>query len=156
MSASFHKVYLPKSKMSAVTASSSSTTGYIHCPPHRKFTPTSTPISLLPTQNARLYHHIHPTLLLSIFYLRFSAIVADPVSELFQLTFVLVALQMLYVVLCLPTAKAGVLPKTGTYGPRKPKPGAKRTNQGNAIPGKMVVGSPLTRWVPVSTAEVLS
>ncbi|KAI4194493.1 MAG: hypothetical protein LQ350_007744 [Teloschistes chrysophthalmus] len=124
--------------MSTVTASSSSTTGYIHCPPHRKFTPTSTPISLLPTQNARLYQHIHPTLLLSVFYLRFSAIVADPVSELFKLTFVLMGLQMLYVVLCLPTAKAGVLPKTGTYGPRKPKPGTKRTTQGNGIAGKMV------------------
>lgn len=142
ISASFqapNQYFVSPSKMSITTANSSSATDYIHCPPHRKFTPNSTPISLLPTQNARLYHHIHPALLLSIFYLRSSAIVADPVSELFQLAFVAAGLQMLYVVICLPTAKAGVLPKNTTNGPRKPKPGAKRTSQGDGIAGKMVV-----------------
>ncbi|KAL8689966.1 MAG: hypothetical protein Q9218_004482 [Villophora microphyllina] len=94
--------------MSTATTSSSSSTGHIHCPPHRKFIPTSTSIELLPTQNARL------------------------------LSFLVAGLQMVYVVLCLPTAKAGVLPKTTTNGPRKAKPGAKRTNQGNDLVGKIV------------------
>ncbi|KAL8650392.1 MAG: hypothetical protein Q9210_003846, partial [Variospora velana] len=106
-------------------------------PPSRKFTPTSKPIPLLPTQTARLYQHIHPALVLSLFYLSFSALVADPVSTLARLCLPIAVLQGLYCVLCLPTAQAGSFPK-GPTGKRKHKPGEKKKDTGSDLSGKII------------------
>ncbi|KAL9011489.1 MAG: hypothetical protein Q9173_003670 [Seirophora scorigena] len=129
--------------MSSTTARSSSSASTTTSPPQssppsRKFTPTSKPIPLLPTQTARLYQHIHPALVLSLFYLSFSALVADPVSNLIRLCFPIAALQGLYSVLCLPTAHAGSFPKGGAFGKRKHKPGEKRKDGGSELAGKIV------------------
>ncbi|KAI4191987.1 MAG: hypothetical protein LQ348_003316, partial [Seirophora lacunosa] len=82
--------------------------------------------------------HIHPALVLSLFYLSFSALVADPVSTLIRLCFPIAALQGLYSVLCLPTAHAGSFPKGGAIGKRKHKPGEKRKDGGSELARKIV------------------
>ncbi|KAI4122166.1 MAG: hypothetical protein LQ338_005974 [Usnochroma carphineum] len=122
--------------MSTTTAPSPSSTSTSQpqlSPPSRKFTPTSTPIPLLPTSTAHLYHHIHPILVLSLGYLSFPALVADPVSTLFRLLFPVAALQAVYCVLCLPIAQAGgAFPRGTTIGRRRKniKPGERRRDGG--------------------------
>ncbi|KAI4218650.1 MAG: hypothetical protein L6R36_008831 [Xanthoria steineri] len=124
--------------MSAATTISPSTTTSSsppQDPPSRTWIPTSTPITLLPTPTARLYHHIHPILLLSLFYLSFPSLTANPVSTLCKLLLPITSLQILYCVLCLPIAKAGVLrvkPKP------KPKPGVKKTRELGIVWEKVV------------------
>ncbi|KAL8810835.1 MAG: hypothetical protein Q9223_007666 [Gallowayella weberi] len=124
--------------MSTTTTASSPSFSPSNPPSSRTWIPTSTPISLIPTSNARLYHHIHPMLLLSLFYFSFSALVADPVSTLSILVFPVMGLQMLYCVLCLPIAKAGVLPKISVEG-RRPKMGAKKVKEGGVVWGKPAI-----------------
>ncbi|KAF2490104.1 hypothetical protein BU16DRAFT_471018 [Lophium mytilinum] len=86
--------------------------------PGIKSRPAATPIDILPTDAARLYTHIHPALVLSLYALRFNAIVADPVPALLQTLIPLSTLQTAYVTICLPpTAGSGsstpaVVPKT--------------------------------------------
>ncbi|KAL8995155.1 MAG: hypothetical protein Q9169_005064 [Polycauliona sp. 2 TL-2023] len=124
--------------MSTATTISPSTTSPPQNPPSRLWIPTSTPITLLPTSTARLYHHMHPVLLLSLFYLSFPSLVANPVSTLTKLLFPLAGLQILYCVLCLPIAKNGVLrvkPKA------KPKPGVKKTKEMGVVWEKVVPAS---------------
>ncbi|KAL8730929.1 MAG: hypothetical protein Q9166_003719 [cf. Caloplaca sp. 2 TL-2023] len=123
--------------MSTTLTTSSPSSSNPQSPPSRLWIPTSTPISLLPTQTALLYHHIHPILLLSLFYLSFSALVADPVSTLYRFLFPVAGFQISYCVLCLPIAKAGVLPKIMSGG-RKAKPGAKKNKEANILWQKIV------------------
>lgn len=78
----------------------------------------STPIELLNTDTAKLYTHVHPILLLSLYALRFNAIVADPVPALFNTLILLGILQIAYVAICLPPtgsekAAAAAAPKVG-------------------------------------------
>jgi phosphatidylinositol glycan class F len=74
-------------------------------------------INVLNTDLARLYTHIHPFLLLSGYLFNFASIVSDPVSLLSKLAIPLSALQIAYVIICLPTA-GSVNPKGS--GPKKP------------------------------------
>ncbi|KAL8919311.1 MAG: hypothetical protein Q9208_006876 [Pyrenodesmia sp. 3 TL-2023] len=109
--------------------------------PSRHLTPTTTPIPLLPTPTARLYNHIHPALTLSLFYLSFPSLVADPVSTLSKLLLPLAALQGIYSVLCLPIAQAGAFPRGGGGAPgrRKNKPGEKKKDLSAEWIGKIPV-----------------
>ncbi|KAI4174903.1 MAG: hypothetical protein LQ343_001930 [Gyalolechia ehrenbergii] len=122
----------PPSSLSPTTVPSPQTS-----PPSRKFTPTSTIIPLLPTQTARLYHHIHPSLILSLFYFSFSTLVANPVSTLYKLCLPLAALQGVYCVLCLPSAKGGVFARDAA-GKRKGKHGERRKEGAGEWVGKIV------------------
>lgn len=61
-------------------------------------------IDILPTPVAQTYSHIHPTILLALYSLRFSSVVADPVSTLWNDLPLYTALQTAYVVACLPQA----------------------------------------------------
>jgi GPI ethanolamine phosphate transferase 2/3 subunit F len=70
-------------------------------PPPRPSTPT---IDVLPSPTAQLYSYVHPTLLLSLYAIRFPTLVADPVSTLLSDLPVVAALQIAYVVTCLPQA----------------------------------------------------
>ncbi|KAL8782166.1 MAG: hypothetical protein Q9213_005637 [Squamulea squamosa] len=106
-------------------------------PPSRTWIPTSKPISLLPTSTARLYHNFHPILLLSLFYLSFSALVANPISTLYRLLFPLAGFQMLFCVLCLPIARAGALPRIMSRE-RRAKPGAKKMREVGVVWEKVV------------------
>ena len=65
------------------------------------FIPTSKPISLLSTPLARTFEHLHPILLASIFYLKFSALVENPVTALRDLLVPVAALQVAYTSICL-------------------------------------------------------
>ena len=88
----------------------------------RKLLPISQPISVLPTNVARIYTHIHPILILSLYYLSFPSLVADPVSTLKQALAPLAHLQITYCVVCLPPSKgSSTPPSTSSATPKKKK-----------------------------------
>ncbi|KAK7908189.1 glycosylphosphatidylinositol anchor biosynthesis protein [Apiospora marii] len=76
----------------------------------------------LPSPLAQAIRHVHPVLLLSLFYLRFGALVRDPVPTLLHSLLAVAALQIAYAVICLPAAgsSAAVQPA------KKLRPGEKR------------------------------
>jgi phosphatidylinositol glycan class F len=88
----------------------------------------SLPIEILPTDLARIYRHVHPALLLSAYYLRFPALVADPVSTLLNSLVPLAIVQISYAVICLPPTGSS------TKVVKKLKPGAKRTDTASTKP----------------------
>lgn len=61
-------------------------------------------IDVLPTTIAQTYSHIHPTILLALYSVRFSTLVSDPVSTLWNDIPLYTALQTAYIVTCLPQA----------------------------------------------------
>lgn len=70
----------------------------------------SSPIELLPTDLARIISQVHPALLLSAYYLRFPAFVADPVPTLLNSLLPLAVIQIAYAVLCLPAIGSNAKP----------------------------------------------
>ncbi|KAF2873776.1 glycosylphosphatidylinositol anchor biosynthesis protein 11 [Massariosphaeria phaeospora] len=91
--------------------------------------PPATAIDILNNDTARLYTHIHPILVLSLYAFQFRSIVADPVPALTSTLIPLSILQVAYVALCLPP--------TGTAVPtEKKKPGEKKKQ----APGKLESG----------------
>lgn len=80
---------------------------------------SAAPIQPLRNETARLYTHLHPVLVLSIYALKFPALVADPVPTLLSTLLPLAVLQIAYVAVCLP-------PTGGTPMLRKQKPGEKK------------------------------
>lgn len=80
--------------------------------PGEIFTPIKSSIPVSPVEplsnpTARLYTHIHPVLLLSVYFVRFNAIVADPVASLTTLLLPISVLQLAYVAICLPPTGTG-------------------------------------------------
>lgn len=95
--------------------------------------PPATPIDILNNDAAKLYTHIHPILVLSVYAYQFGAIVADPVSALTSTLVPLSILQIAYVAICLPpTGSSG----NATLQQEKRKPGEKK----KPAPGKVEVG----------------
>lgn len=95
---------------SSPTVSSPSTSSKAP-PSQQSSTTTTTPqnenahvINILSTPVAQTYSHVHPTILLALYSLRFSSVVADPVSTLWGDLPLYTALQIAYVVTCLPQA----------------------------------------------------
>lgn len=80
----------------------------------------SLPVELLPTDLARIVSQAHPALLLSAYYLRFPALVADPVSTLLNSLLPLAAIQIAYAIICLPAVGSTSKPV------KKAKPGEKK------------------------------
>jgi GPI ethanolamine phosphate transferase 2/3 subunit F len=70
----------------------------------------SSPIELLPTDLARIVSQVHPALLLSAYYLRFPAFVADPVPTLLSSLLPLAIIQIAYAALCLPATGSNSKP----------------------------------------------
>lgn len=62
----------------------------------------SLPIQLLSTDLARFVTHAHLATILSVYYIRFPALVADPTSTLLQSLLPLSIIQITYTVCCLP------------------------------------------------------
>ena len=91
--------------------------------------PSAAPTEALNNDTARLYTHVHPILVLSLYAYGFRSLVADPVSTLLNTLAPLAALQIIFVVVCLP-------PTGGTPTIRKQKPGEKKTR----VPGKLESG----------------
>lgn len=62
----------------------------------------ATPIEPLNTDIARIYTHVHPILVLSLYAYKFNDLVADPASVLLGTLLPLAVLQIGYVAVCLP------------------------------------------------------
>jgi phosphatidylinositol glycan class F len=92
----------------------------------------SQPVELLTTDLARIFTNVHPVLLLSAYYLRFPALVADPVTTLLQSLPVLAALQIAYATCCLPPTGSG----SSSKPLKKAKTGAKKLE---TSPSKAIV-----------------
>ncbi|KAL6709155.1 Glycosylphosphatidylinositol (GPI) anchor assembly protein [Coniothyrium glycines] len=90
---------------------------------------TAPPIEPLANDSARLYTHIHPILVLSVFAFKFRDLVADPVPALLTTLAPLAVLQTAFVAVCLP-------PTGGTPSIRRSKPGEKKTK----VAGKLESG----------------
>ncbi|PWY91323.1 hypothetical protein BO94DRAFT_533455, partial [Aspergillus sclerotioniger CBS 115572] len=112
-------------------------------PPHhlRPDLPKSAPpVPILPTQLARIYSFLHPAALLSVFAVRFPALVADPVSEMAQQIPLLALAQVTYAMICLPPAGSDVSAAASST-PTSPSiaSGSAGTQSGNVIlrPGKV-------------------
>lgn len=61
-------------------------------------------VDMLATDTARVVTHLHPVLVLSAYYLRFPALVANPISALLTSLLPLAIIQSAYAVVCLPAA----------------------------------------------------
>lgn len=105
---------------------------------------------------SRSYRHIHPILVLAIFYSRFSSTVEDPVGSLLALLPALAVLQCIYCAICLPTssnsasdaAAAASDAKTPT---KQRKPGQRKAASSNqssplAYASKLFVRFPSPPW----------
>jgi phosphatidylinositol glycan class F len=86
----------------------------------------ATPVEPLNNDVARLYTHLHPVLVLSLYAFKFRDIVADPVPALLSTLLPLGVLQIAHVAVCLP-------PTGGTSQMKKQKAGEKKKH----IPGKV-------------------
>lgn len=103
------------------------------------------PIEPLNTDVARIYTHVHPVAVLSLFAYKFNHLVADPSSVLLSTLLPLAVLQIAYVAVCLP-------PTSGTSSAaqiRRQKSGEKK----KATPSKLekgINGTIVVRWMPPS------
>ena len=91
----------------------------------------SQPIEVLPTELARILTNVHPVLLLSAYYLRFPALVADPIIALLQSLPILAMSQIAYATVCLPPTGSGTSSKPN----KKSRQGIKKadTSRSKAI-----------------------
>ncbi|KAK2867972.1 hypothetical protein FQN49_003290 [Arthroderma sp. PD_2] len=96
------------------------------------------PIRILSNPTARAYSHLHPVLIASIFGLRFDALVSDPVTTLSTLLPVFAVLQIIYVIICLPTAGTAIGSSNKARSSGKIGTGLKRKDAENTIGPKVV------------------
>lgn len=97
--------------------------------------PKSFPTEFLSSDMARIVTHIQPAILLSAYYFRFNALVADPVHTLLHSLLPVALLQVAYAVVCLPAA--------GSNMAKKLKPGEKRkVTEGGDVNNKIFVRFP--------------
>lgn len=105
-------------------------------------TPTL-PVELLSNDTARLYTHLHPVLVLSLYAFQFQSIVADPVPALIRTLIPLSVLQVAYVAICLPPT--GGTASTPIVNDKR-KPGEKKKVEKGKLEkevgGKIIVRSP--------------
>jgi GPI ethanolamine phosphate transferase 2/3 subunit F len=118
-------------------------------PPSKELAPAE-PISTLETTAATSYVHVHPALLLSLYFWRFDAIVKDPVAALTSLVFPVAILQLAYVIICLPPTEEGSRTK-----PTEPKTWVKRKGDkkhaDSGLTGKIVVCC--VKFIPIELAS---
>lgn len=105
--------------------------------------PQFTPITLNDTDFAKLYTHLHPIIVLSIYLVSFKLVVADPVSSLASLLVPLAALQAVYVVVCLPPTGSHDIP-----GGKLGGSGSKKTGKGKAKKPDVTLGMKIIVWFP--------
>ena len=109
-----HRNYVYHNEMATMTATQSKRV---------KAFPVPGPIELLHTNGARTFTHIHPILLLTAYYLQFSALVANPVSGLLASLLPLAIIQTCYIVTCLPSASGSATAfGKGARGGHRKKP----------------------------------
>ena len=71
----------------------------------RELQPTTTPVKTISTPAAHLLSHALPLVVAGYFYLRFGALVANPVQTLLLDLFPIALLQCVQAVVCLPLSK---------------------------------------------------
>jgi GPI ethanolamine phosphate transferase 2/3 subunit F len=81
------------------------------------------PVATLDSYSAQVYAHLHPILVLSIFYQQFGALVADPESTLITLLGPLALLQFIYCIACLPPVGSSTEGNHEKAGPTRKKSG---------------------------------
>ncbi|KAI1502858.1 glycosylphosphatidylinositol anchor biosynthesis protein [Biscogniauxia marginata] len=86
------------------------------------------PVQTLSSSQAQVLRHIHPALLAVLFFIRFRALVADPVAEMWNALPAVWAIQAAFAIVCLPavgsqTARPAKKPRPG----EKKKPGSDST-----------------------------
>lgn len=100
-----------------------------------KLNAISHPVECLDDPIAKVYTHIHPLVILGVFYFQFESLVESPVETLPKTALVIAALQVLYLCLCIPGSNHASL--------HAKKPGQKKKPAGaNSEPGigfKLVV-----------------
>ncbi|OTB09050.1 hypothetical protein M426DRAFT_316343 [Hypoxylon sp. CI-4A] len=85
-------------------------------------------VRILPSSEAQVIRHLHPALLLSLFLIRFNALVADPVKTMTSSIPIVAVIQAVYAVTCLPPAGSqGVKPA------KKLRPGEKKKSGSEAV-----------------------
>lgn len=97
--------------------------------------PAAVPIEILSTDTAKLYTHLHPILVLSLYAFKWQAIVADPVPALWNTLIWLGFLQVAYAALCLPPTTRGGSSSTAIAADKK-KPGERKKGG----PGRLEAG----------------
>ncbi|KAI9764175.1 MAG: Glycosylphosphatidylinositol (GPI) anchor assembly protein [Geoglossum simile] len=105
----------------------------------RKAHSSSSPVSTLDNNLARFFTHIHPVLLLCFYYLRFDALVADPVPALLVSSVPIATIQLAYLATCLPPA-SGSRVGSPPAAVRPPKGAKKGRASSVAAAGKGDVG----------------
>ncbi|KAM5477111.1 Glycosylphosphatidylinositol (GPI) anchor assembly protein [Microsporum audouinii] len=118
------------------------------------------PIRILSNPTAQAYSHLHPALIASIFGLRFSALVADPVTTLSTLLPVFAVLQIIYVIICLPAAGTTLGSSNKARSSGKIGAGLKRKDADNSIGPKIVpailsLSLPLVLGTPALTTLLI-
>ena len=95
------------------------------------------------SDTARLYTHVHPALVLSLYAFQFKSIVADPVPALITTLIPLSILQIAYVAICLPptggTASAPISSDKRKLGEKKK---AEKGKLEKEVGGKIIVRPP--------------
>ena len=94
--------------------------------------PQFSPVTLADNDTARLYTHVHPVVVLSIYFLSFKLIVADPVSALASLLVPLAALQVAYLVVCLPPTGSHSVAGHGSSSSKKGGGAGKKGGKGKS------------------------
>jgi hypothetical protein len=102
--------------------------------PSREIAPTTAPIVALPSQPAQIFKNVHPVLVSSYFYLRFSHLIADPVTTLLTDLIPISILQCAYAIVCLPVSKRPIPPdESKTSSPKAPASRSKSTKSANSF-----------------------
>ncbi|KAL1856350.1 hypothetical protein VTK73DRAFT_8307 [Phialemonium thermophilum] len=91
------------------------------------------PVRINPSPAARAARHIHPVLLLSLFVYGFRSLVADPVSWMWRSLPVLIAIQAVYAVVCLPVAGS-----QSAKAAKKTRPGEKKNSADSSGPNAIL------------------
>ncbi|CAI7675959.1 unnamed protein product [Penicillium manginii] len=146
----------------ASTTSSPAVNATMSQPPFEK--PSAPPINILPSQLARIYSLVHPTLLLALAASRFEAVVANPTRELLNNLPWLALLQLFYVVLCVPPAGSLETTSSGDNeekkkasprSPTAPRPG-KSGHRRKQASGKNVWAGLWARLMPALLSVTLT
>lgn len=78
-------------------------------------------VRTIASSQAQIMRHVHSVLLLSSFLMRFSTLVADPVSAMSNSVPIVAVIQAVYAIICLPAAGSHVAKPA-----KKLRPGEKR------------------------------
>ncbi|KAF2011447.1 GPI-anchor biosynthesis protein-like protein [Aaosphaeria arxii CBS 175.79] len=113
----------------------------------------SAPIDILNTDLAKLYTHIHPVLLLSVYAFKFNSIVENPVTALSETLVAVGILQVVFSAICLPPTGGSATPlgdkrKPGEKKKGAPSPVASAVN-GTVIPAFLALVLAIIAGIPI-------